>query len=55
MNKSQLLKKAGGASALAALLGVSRQAVYKWSTVPPLQLYRLRELRPEWFTRKAKA
>jgi hypothetical protein len=55
MKKAQIIKKAGGASALAALLGVTRQAVYKWDEIPALQLYRLRDLKPEWFAKRAKA
>ena len=57
MKKSEAIQKAGGAKALAALLGITFQAVYKWSddTIPPLAAYRLRDLKPEWFKVKKAA
>lgn len=55
MDKTEAIRLAGSASELARVLGISPQAVSKWPRkVPPLQVYRLRELRPRWF-RKAKA
>ena len=52
MKKSEAIKLAGGGSALAALLGLTRAAVSKWQAIPPLRLYQLRELRPEWFLKR---
>lgn len=49
MEKALLIKTAGGVKPLAELLGLSTQAVYKWGEVPPLQQFRIRELRPHWF------
>lgn len=50
MDKSFAIAKAGSISALARILGVSRQAVQQWgSELPELQRYRLREARPKWF------
>lgn len=55
MDKSKALRLAGGGAALARLLGISPQAVSKWREIPPLQVYRLRELRPRWFRAEPKA
>ena len=53
MKKSIALKKAGGARALASLLGISTQAVNHWpDDVPPLRVYQIREKRPQWFAVK---
>lgn len=42
--------RAGGVKALADLLGIHRQAIYQWGDdVPQLQVFRLRELRPDLF------
>jgi len=49
MDKHTAITLAGSASKLAQLLGISRQAVSKWESIPPLQVYRLRELKPRWF------
>lgn len=50
MDKLDLIEAAGGVRPLADLLGLSTQAVYKWKAeVPPLQQFRIRELRPQWF------
>ena len=54
MNKSTAIKLAGSATALAGLLKISRQAVEKWEKLPPLRVYQLRELRPEWFAKGKK-
>jgi len=38
---------------VARILKISPPAVYKWEKkeqIPPLRLYQLKELRPEWFT-----
>lgn len=49
MDKEFAVQKAGGEPQLAALLGISRQAVNKWGPqVPALQAYKLRDLRPRW-------
>jgi hypothetical protein len=53
MNKSYVIKIAGGVGELADLLKITRQAVSKWpKRIPPLRVYQLRELRPEWFKGK---
>jgi hypothetical protein len=50
MDKPTAIKKAGSAANLARLLGISKQAVSKWGQeLPPLQVYRLKELKPRWF------
>ncbi|ALP62382.1 Cro/CI family transcriptional regulator [Paraburkholderia caribensis] len=51
MTKSELINRAGGVARLAKLLCVSSQAVSKWpdAGIPPLRLYQLRDLKPEWF------
>lgn len=53
MNKRQAIKLAGSPGKLGEILGISRQAICKWSDkIPPLQIYRLREKKPEWFIKK---
>jgi biotin operon repressor len=54
MDKFTAAKKAGSMAALADMLGISRQAVSQWTAIPPLQLYRLKELRPWWFRKPRK-
>ena len=54
MKKSEAIKLAGSGSALAALLGLTRAAVSKWRVIPPLRLYQLQEIRPEWFRPRQK-
>lgn len=50
MKKQQAIKLAGSAYRLAKLLGIKHQSVLGWGAqVPPLRVYQLRELRPEWF------
>jgi hypothetical protein len=51
MTKSEATKLAGSYTRLAAILGITRQAVGQWpkNTIPPLHVYRLRERKPEWF------
>jgi DNA-binding transcriptional regulator YdaS (Cro superfamily) len=50
MDKSQAIEKAGTASSLARLLGITRQAIYQWGDQLPTQRYwQLKVLRPEWF------
>ena len=52
MTKDKAIKLAGSITALAELLGINRQAVQNWGRIPPLRVYQLRELRPEWFKGK---
>lgn len=55
MKVETAIRLAGSVKALADLLGISHQAVYQWGeTVPQLQVYRLKEMRPEWFKVEAK-
>lgn len=56
MEKSQAIALAGGVNKLAAILEISPQAVSKWpeGRIPELQVYRLRERKPRWFS-KARA
>lgn len=49
MTKAELIKKANGRPALAALLGVSLPAISQWETVPEARLWQARALKPEWF------
>jgi DNA-binding transcriptional regulator YdaS (Cro superfamily) len=56
MTKTEAIRLAGSKMALARLLGISRQAIQLWpeKRIPPLRVYQLRELRPEWFVRKGR-
>jgi transcriptional repressor of cell division inhibition gene dicB len=50
MTKDQAVAKAGSATKLAAILGVTKQAVSMWGDeLPPLRVYQLREKKPHWF------
>lgn len=52
MTKTEALERVhGNTRLLADILNVTPQAIYQWEGdyIPPLQVYRLRELRPEWF------
>jgi len=51
MDIFKAIDKAGSVSALARILGVSRQAVqqYRQAGFPAARLKQLRQLRPEWF------
>jgi hypothetical protein len=49
MDKKELIKKAGGVTALARLLGISPPAIYQWKTIPQARLWQLKALKPEWF------
>lgn len=51
MTPEDAVQRAGGYAALARLLGIRRQAVWKWVRIPARRLEALRELRPEWFRR----
>ena len=56
MNLTDAINLAGSKSALARLLGVSHQAVCKWNKdgrMPPLQVYRLKDIKPRWFRKPA--
>lgn len=50
MTKEEAIARAGNASALARLLGISRGAVSQWKKIPQGRVYQLMHLRPEWFT-----
>lgn len=53
MEKSEVLRLAGGVRALADLLdNITPQAIYAWDVVPPGRIYELKVKRPEWFTDK---
>ena len=52
MKKEDAVRFAGTAKRLAEILGISPPAVSMWGDeIPQLQMYRLKELRPRWFTR----
>ncbi len=56
MTKDQAIAKAGSPSKLAAILGVTKQAVSMWGqNLPPLRVYQLRERKPHWFRKPRKA
>ena len=55
METKTAIAKADGIRKLAEMLGLSTQAVYAWGKdVPPLRMYQLRDLRPDWFDPKKK-
>jgi hypothetical protein len=49
MTKEDAIRLAGSPSKLAKILGVKRQAVNNWKTIPMGRIYQLMVLRPEWF------
>ena len=50
MNTQTAIKLAGSATALAELLGITGSAIAQWGeSLPELRVYKLREVRPEWF------
>ncbi len=51
MTGKEAIDKAGSVSALARILGISRQAAQQYGErrLPSIRETRLRELRPEWF------
>jgi DNA-binding transcriptional regulator YdaS (Cro superfamily) len=49
MTKEEACKKAGSASKLAKLLGISRPAITQWKEIPKGRLFQLKVLKPEWF------
>ena len=53
MTKDEAIRRAGSASNLARMLGVTRQAVSKWGDdLPALRRYQLKEMRPHWFRKR---
>ncbi len=53
MNKYDAIELAGGAQRLAAVLGISHQAVYAWpDEIPAMRVFQLRVLRPAWFRKR---
>lgn len=52
MTKTKATILAGSQVALAKILGISPQAVSRWpgDAIPELQMYRLRERKPRWFS-----
>lgn len=55
MDTDKAIQLAGSIRELAAVLGLTTQAIYAWGpTVPKLRMYELRELRPQWFSPKRK-
>ncbi len=52
MTKTKATILAGSQAALAKILGISPQAVSRWpdDSIPELQMYRLRERKPRWFS-----
>ena len=56
MTKTELIARAGSAAKVAAVLGLTRQAVSAWpEEVPPLRLYQLRDKKPRWFRKQKDA
>ena len=50
MQTQTAIDKAGSATALAQILGITGSAITQWGdTIPPLRIYELKELRPKWF------
>jgi DNA-binding transcriptional regulator YdaS (Cro superfamily) len=49
MDKREAIKRAGTASKLAKILGISNSAVSQWKAIPEARLWQLKAMRPEWF------
>ncbi len=49
MDKPTLIKRAGGVTRVAEVLGISKQAVSKWVKIPELRMIQLRRRKPSWF------
>lgn len=50
MKTQTAIDLAGGVTALAKLLGVSRPAIYQWGgQMPKAREWQLRVLKPDWF------
>ncbi|MDH4449902.1 MAG: Cro/CI family transcriptional regulator [Rhodoferax sp.] len=55
MKKKHAIQLAGSAKALADLLGLTQGAVSQWSEdLPPLRMYQLRDVKPEWFAQQTR-
>jgi len=55
MLKADAIRYAGSGAALGRLLGVTRAAVSLWPEhLPELYEYRLRKIKPRWFSRAAR-
>jgi hypothetical protein len=53
MTKAEAVRRAGSQTALAEMLGITKQAVSRWGyEMPLLQVYRLREIKPGWFRKR---
>lgn len=56
MKTQTAITLAGGHTALAKILGITSSAIHQWGeTVPPLRVFELKELRPEWFLKAKQA
>lgn len=54
MKKADAITLAGSAAELARILGIRQQSMTDWGEyIPPLRAYQLRDLKPEWFKRRA--
>jgi DNA-binding transcriptional regulator YdaS (Cro superfamily) len=52
MKKEFAIQKAGSASALANILGISRAAISQWgSDVPMARVWQLMAIKSEWFSK----
>lgn len=50
MQTQTAIAKAGSATELAEILGITLSAISQWGdNVPELRVYKLRELKPDWF------
>jgi hypothetical protein len=49
MTIEKAIKLAGNKASWARLLGIQRQAVTNWKTIPQARIWQLKILKPEWF------
>ena len=50
MQTQTAINRAGSATALAEILNITLSAISQWGeNVPELRVYKLRELKPDWF------
>jgi len=50
MTKTDAITRAGSATALAKILGISVPAISQWKDdIPQARLWQLKALKPEWF------
>ena len=50
MTKTDAVRFAGSVQKLATIMGVSHQAIYKWTEqMPVMRRYQLAAIRPQWF------